>query len=101
MRQEDRHVIGREELESHLARIRGAVRGAERLHPDWPTDEFKQLTIITEEVGETAQAALRAVDEGGDRDRYEKELLHVGAMVVRALAFSQRKRDGNQTARGS
>lgn len=40
------------------------------------------LTILMEEVGEAAQAALQAKYEGKDWQRYPDELIHVAAVAV-------------------
>lgn len=53
-------------------------------HPEWPTDPFHALAILTEEVGELAQTLLKATYEGGpEPDR--QEAVQVAAMALRLL----------------
>ena len=64
------------------------LRRAHDLHPLWPTDPYRVLAIIGEELGEAQQAALDATYHGQPWSRYEVELVQVGAMVLRALMNS-------------
>ena len=49
-------------------------------HPRWPANEFEAMCIITEEVGEIAQAL-----NDGDLGRAREEAGHVLATVIRFL----------------
>lgn len=62
------------------------IKKAEIKHPNWPTDNMhKQVSIITEEVGEVAQAVLKFEDEGGEVIKIRQELREAGAMCFRML----------------
>jgi NTP pyrophosphatase (non-canonical NTP hydrolase) len=45
-------------------------------------DPFAYLAILTEEVGEAAQAAVQARFEGGDPARFRHEIVQVAAVAV-------------------
>lgn len=52
--------------------------------PEWPTDPFHALAILTEEVGELSQTLLKARYEGAaSADR--SEAVQVAAMALRLL----------------
>lgn len=53
---------------------------AELKHPNWPTNIFEQVSVITEESGEIAKAA-----NDRDMDELRKELLQTAAMCIRML----------------
>jgi len=79
--------------EHDLARTRERVvedvfaelRRAETTHPSWPTDPFVGVAVITEELGETAQAIIDARYKGASRDRIYDEAVQVAAMALRFL----------------
>lgn len=64
---------------------------AEHLHPVWPGrgrrgDHVWAASIVTEEAGEVLQAALNYQAHGrGSVAHIRKELVHTGAMALRAL----------------
>ena len=58
---------------------------AEKKHPEWPLDMFKQLAIIQEEIGEVTMAVLHYHDESGSLDDIKKELIQTAAMCLRML----------------
>lgn len=60
--------------------INNELRKAEAKHPEFPVNMFEQLAIITEELGEVAQAL-----NDQDKEQAKKELHQVGAMVIRML----------------
>lgn len=53
-------------------------------------DPFAYLAILTEEVGEAAQAAVKARFESGVLDRLDEELVQVAAVAVSALLCLRR-----------
>lgn len=53
-------------------------------------DPFLWLTILTEEVGEAAQAALKARFSGQSIDAYRDELIQVAAVAVAAMESLER-----------
>jgi NTP pyrophosphatase (non-canonical NTP hydrolase) len=79
------------ELNSELDRLRkyseidAELKRAKEKHPNYPTDDFKRLAIIQEELGETFQAALQYHDEDGHYDKVRKELIQTAAMCMRML----------------
>ena len=60
--------------------IIAALAHAREKHPIWPPNEFEVMSIITEEVGELAQAL-----NDGDIDKAREEAGHVLATVIRFL----------------
>lgn len=54
-------------------------------HPEWPRNVFMGLAIISQELGEAYQAALRAAFVGGDHEAVSKEVVQVAAMALRFL----------------
>ncbi len=61
------------------------LRRAEKLHPDYPNDLFRQVTIINEEAGEVARAVLHYHYEDGVMEDVIKELIQTAAMCIRML----------------
>lgn len=68
-----------------LLAIHEEVDNAERLHPDWPECNFRQLAIVSEEAGEVAKAVLHLHYENGSRDELREELIQTAAMCVRMI----------------
>ena len=60
--------------------IAEALSHAREKHPIWPHNEFEAMSIITEEVGELAQAL-----NDGDENQARVEAGHVLATVIRFL----------------
>ena len=58
---------------------------AELKHPGWPEDPFIGLAIITEELGETAQAIIEARYRNAPQERVYEEAVQVAAMALRFL----------------
>ena len=58
---------------------------AEKLHPKYPSDMFRQVAILNEEAGEVTKAVLHYHYEGGSLDDVRDELIQTGAMVMRML----------------
>ena len=54
-------------------------------HPDFPSDVIHQAAVMDEESGETIQAALQFVYEGGSIEKVRKEAAQTGAMAMRVL----------------
>ena len=54
-------------------------------HPKFPSDPFQQLAIVTEELGEAAQACNDMTWAGGDPNRLRSELIQTTAMGLRCL----------------
>lgn len=59
------------------------LRRAEEKWPNWPAAGFEALAIVTEELGELAQAMLQYKHEGGDPERIRQEAIQVAAMGIR------------------
>lgn len=59
------------------------LQSTEEKHPNWPSNGFEALAIITEELGELAQAMLQFKHEGGDPERIRQEAIQVAAMGIR------------------
>lgn len=68
-----------------MVEVRVELRRAEKLFPDWPTDAFHALAILTEEVGELAQTLLKSAYENGPAPS-RHGAVQVAAMAVRLLA---------------
>lgn len=63
-----------------LSKITTALQSARLRHPEFPKNLFEQLSIITEELGEMAQA----LNDGNERDA-RKEALDTIAVLIRFL----------------
>lgn len=59
------------------------LRRAEAKFPGWPDDLIHGVGILVEEVGETMQAALQHVYEGGSIERVKEESTQAAAMAMR------------------
>ena len=60
--------------------------------PTWPSDIIHASTVVTEESGELAQAALQYVYEGGDLDKARKEAVQTAVTAIRFIISHD---DGN------
>ena len=70
---------------THIVQILGELERAEKLHPNFPADLIHQVAIMSEESGETMQAALNHVYHGDEKAKVKAELIQTGAMVLRCL----------------
>ena len=73
-----------ERLKKYLP-IEKELISAERKHPNYPTDMFKQIAIMNEEAGEATKAVLHYHFEHGSLDDVKNELIQTAAMCVRML----------------
>ena len=79
------------ELNSQLDRLEkyepidAELRRAEKKHPDWPDDMFRQVAIMNEEAGEVTKAVLHYHYEGGELNHVKEELIQTAAMCMRML----------------
>jgi len=69
-----------------LNKIEDELKRAEEIHPDFPTDIFQQLAILTEEAGEVAKAVNDFEFEGNSIEDVKTELIQTAAMCVRMYA---------------
>ncbi len=67
------------------APIEMELKRAEKKHPDFPKDMFRQLAIMQEEAGEVAKAILHYHYETGSIADVEYELIQTAAMCMRML----------------
>ena len=84
----DLHLKKTEEFVATIqkyAQIEAELRRAEKKHPNYPTDIFKQLAIMQEEAGEVTKAVLQYTVEGGSIESVKEELVQTAAMCVRML----------------
>lgn len=68
-----------------LEPIKKELDRAEKKHPNWPTDMFRQLAIMQEEAGEVTQAVLHFHYESGTVEHIREELIQTAAMCLRML----------------
>jgi NTP pyrophosphatase (non-canonical NTP hydrolase) len=79
------------ELNSELERLKkyseieAELKRAEKKHPDFPKDMFRQLAIVMEEAGEVPKAVLHYHYEGGSLKDIKDELIQTAAMCMRML----------------
>lgn len=79
------------ELNSELERLQkynaidSELAKAEKKHPDYPTDMFRQLAIMQEEAGEVTMPVLHYHYENGSIEDIRKELIQTAAMCMRML----------------
>jgi len=79
------------ELNSELERLKKysaideELKRAQRKHPDFPNDMFRQLAIMQEEAGEVTKAVLHYYYEGGTITHVKEELIQTAAMCMRML----------------
>lgn len=69
-----------------LERIRQDNKWGEQNHDDW-----KWLAILVEEVGEAAEAMLKALEKGGDPATVQKEVIEAGAVTLAWLESIHRR----------
>lgn len=79
------------ELNSELDRLRKyapidkELKRSEKLHPNYPTDMFRQLAIMQEESGEVAKAVLDYHFAKDSIEHIKEELIQTAAMCVRMM----------------
>ena len=79
------------ELNSELDRLQkynpidAELKRAEKKHPDFPADMFRQVAIMQEEAGEVTKAVLHYHYEGGSLQHVKDELIQTAAMCMRML----------------
>ena len=61
------------------------LQRAEAIHPDYPTDMFKQLAIMQEEAGEVTKAVLDCHNVKDTIDHIVIELTQTAAMCIRMI----------------
>lgn len=66
-------------------RIDAELKRAEKKHPDFPADMFRQVAIMQEEAGEVTKAVLHYHYEGGSLQNVKDELIQTAAMCMRML----------------
>ena len=71
--------------EAAIDLIFNELEAAEKKHPHWPEDKIHAVAIMSEEAGESMQAAIDCTYANGDLERLKKELAQTGAMCIRAL----------------
>jgi len=76
---------GRQKAEMAIIDIINELRRAEAIHPGWPEDKIHAMALVCEEAGEALQAAVDTVYGGDHAGELRNELIHAGAMVIRAL----------------
>lgn len=67
--------------------IEEELQRAEKKHPQWPDNIYKQMAIINEECGEATRACLHLEepDVGGTIHDISDELISTAAMCIRML----------------
>ena len=73
--------------EKNISKIINELRRAEKIHPDYPDDMFRQIAIINEEAGEATKAVLHYHYENLTIDELGKELIQTAAMCLRMLNY--------------
>lgn len=68
-----------------IGKILTELKTAEEKWPEWPTNMYEQLAIVTEEAGEVAKAVLHYNHENGSHKDITDELVQTAAMCVRML----------------
>lgn len=61
------------------------LKRAEKKHPDYPKDMFRQVAIMNEEAGEVTKAVLHYHYENGSVENIREELIQTAAMCLRML----------------
>lgn len=67
------------------AEIDSELKKAEKKHPNFPDDMFRQLAIMQEEAGEVTKAVLHHHYECGPLEDVRQELIQTAAMCMRML----------------
>ena len=65
--------------------IDAELKRAEKMHPDYPNDMFRQLAIMQEEAGEVTKAVLDYCYAEGTLAQVKEELIQTAAMCMRML----------------
>ena len=65
--------------------IQDELERAIAIHPDYPSDIFKQLAIMQEEAGEVTKAVLDYSDSKDSLEHIKEELIQTAAMCVRMI----------------
>lgn len=65
--------------------IQDELERAIAIHPDYPSDIFKQLAIMQEEAGEVAKAVNDYSDGKDSIEHIKEELIQTSAMCVRMM----------------
>ena len=68
-----------------LSDVLEELERAKGLHPNYPEDLIHRVAIASEEAGETMQAALNHVYDGGEISRVREEAIQAAAMYLRLL----------------
>ena len=68
-----------------MLQIEEEFERAEKKHPNFPEDMFRQLAIMQEEAGEVTKAVLEYFYEGGPLENIREELNQTAAMCMRML----------------
>jgi len=66
------------------------LASSKTIHPYFPDDIMRMISIMTEESGETTRAANNYYYENQPLSEVEKELIQTGATVVRCLEKIER-----------
>jgi NTP pyrophosphatase (non-canonical NTP hydrolase) len=66
--------------------VQQELERAEKKHPNFPVDMFRQLAIMNEEAGEVTKAVLHYHYEGGTLYDIREELIQTAAMCMRMIA---------------
>ena len=72
-------------MKNIVDKIKAELERAKKLHPNYPTDIFKQLAIMQEEAGEVTKAVYDNWAKGTPIEDVETELIQTAAMCVRML----------------
>jgi NTP pyrophosphatase (non-canonical NTP hydrolase) len=79
------------ELNTELDRLRkysvvdAELIRAQKIHPNYPADMFRQVAILNEEAGEVTKAVLQYHYDGGSLENIRTELIQTAAMCMRML----------------
>jgi len=76
------------DLQSNLQKyseIDKELERAEKKHPNFPIDMFRQLAVMQEEAGEVTKAVLHYHYENGTLEHVKEELIQTAAMCMRML----------------